>query len=846
MPYLEWFEKVYPRLTAAGLWLRGGELNTLPVVEYDLRGLRVLWVRLSTYLDVGASFTHQLLYQIAARTDGVYPDLAYLPPQQDLPLFREAGVPWLLGTQTKRGPLDFDLIGFSVSVVQELLNLPALLRESGIPISKRERLERPEVPLLVLGGASALYSSVAWGPDPWVDAVFVGEDDRAIRELLESCREGKARGQSKREVLTELGRIEGLLEPDRLGTKTRKARTAVLDDAEALQRGPVMLLQERLGRGHLQISEGCPCFCRFCAESWDRKPYRERSPDKLRQLALHLKAAMGLERIDLSSSNFNLYSGLGELLWELIPLFDRIGLKSQRFDLLAHDVELLQLLRILGKTSLSCGLEGISPRLRRTLNKSLSEADLYGSMEAIFRMRPRELKIFLIATGLEEEEDFLALDDLLGRLGRLRGERRDGARVIVSMTPLVRFPWTPLELEDAFSIEHFRPILGRVARSVRRAGLEYREAADLADYWVSQVLVRASKPGIGEALLRALEETQFLYYRRIPDSFQERFAASLERQGLDPKALLLGADPQPASLEEAPWSAVDTGVSREFLRKERLRSRAHEDSDYCLGRSWTVGHCAGCGVCTPSEVREMIRSRPIRRPSLQAFAARHRAAHQAVTGLRFLVEVAPAARGLPRKLLGVALARALMLTRPELVPAYRRFVGAHYDLGGREVWLEGEEVLTLLWDDTARALLEELATDRSAVSLIDGELGGLCTWRGLAPKDWAPYRLVMTSPYPAAPDPYLRSLGLKFTRMRLSEGGYRYALPKESLKKKLLADLLCRPLPSGETETVIWPGPKLRPDEFAQLAFALPDPADWVRIRIRVEGRQNGAQSPAP
>src|SRR5262245_10727496 len=99
--YSSWYEGARAELSRAGLWLRGGELNTLPAAEAVARDARVLFVRLSTYENTGYSFTHQMLYQVAAEVEGVFPDLAYLPPQPDAAIFQRDGVPWLLGTQSK-------------------------------------------------------------------------------------------------------------------------------------------------------------------------------------------------------------------------------------------------------------------------------------------------------------------------------------------------------------------------------------------------------------------------------------------------------------------------------------------------------------------------------------------------------------------------------------------------------------------------------------------------------------------------------------------------------------------------------------------------------------------------
>ena len=106
----------------------------IPPSRWDDRPLRVMIARMSTYLDTSESFTHPLLYQALADLPEVYPDLAYLPPPKDGVIMAKDGVPWLLGTQSKRGAMDFDVIALSNAIVQELVNLPALMERSILPL----------------------------------------------------------------------------------------------------------------------------------------------------------------------------------------------------------------------------------------------------------------------------------------------------------------------------------------------------------------------------------------------------------------------------------------------------------------------------------------------------------------------------------------------------------------------------------------------------------------------------------------------------------------------------------------------------------------------------------------
>ncbi len=487
--YAEWYEEHYQEMTGNGIWFKGGELNTLNISEYVNRTYRVLITRLSTYWDTADSFTHKLLYQMITRQSNIYADFAFLPPAVDASLFDTYGIPWLIGTSSKKDASQFCMVAFSNSIVQELLNIPAFLVKSKIPLSKEARMSRDDLPLVILGGANALYTSSLCNDDPVVDGIFVGEDAELIKKIFSVACNCKADRLSKLETLRELEAISGFFQPDKQEV-TRKFTSAAITNEQLLNNAPVMYTEEQMGSGNLQISDGCPCFCSFCAESWGRKPYRELSSQEIYSAAHSMKATMGLENIELYSFNFNMHREFSNILWNLSGLFSSIGLKSQRFDTIATEPEIVKSLHAVGKSSITCGLEGISSRLRKYLHKSLDDQELRNSLSILIRAPIRELKIFLIATGKETEEDFSEFCSLLSLINNIISMAGRRPRIIFSMTPLVRFPYTPLECEDAPEPSVCREIVLQTERFVNSRGFEFRDSADTNDYHISQILVR--------------------------------------------------------------------------------------------------------------------------------------------------------------------------------------------------------------------------------------------------------------------------------------------------------------------------------------------------------------------
>ncbi len=824
MDYSSWYEKIYPSLSGFGLWLRGGEPNTIPAGAFDASPLRVLIARLSTYRDTADSFTHKLLYQIAAGIPGTFPDLAYLPPPRDAKVFDRDGMPWLLGTTCKRGARDFSLIALSLSIVPELLNIAPMLRKSGIPLSKSKRMADPACPLVILGGAGALHSSFLQGEDPCVDGIFVGEDADTIRNLFSLCKDGFARKHDKRAILNVLRSIPGFFPADG-PVATTVFHAPLLPAGQLLECGPILYDEGNIGTASLQISEGCACSCSFCAESFGRKPYREFDVELLRDAALRLKAGMAVEKLELYSFNFSMHRRFHRLLAELAPLFPAIGLKSQRLDSIARDPDILKFLHAVGKASLTCGIEGISPRLRRYLHKSLDERELKQGLFALLAAPIRELKIFLIATGLEEQADYDEFRGLLSLMREiLQGTERQ-PRIIFSMTILVRFPWTPLEFEDAPSAETCRTVLRTAERFVRAAGFEFRASAESPEYWLSQLLVRIADPRVAAAVRAACDATGFVYCREIPAALIDLIRQQLTERGIAAESLFKGHTPE--TRREKPWSGITIGVSEEYLAAQWESAKRWEAHGHL--EEPMIGEIAAGGKA----MRQPSASREEAHLSIEQFRELLATTRARETTVHFRVRISTALAGVPVAMRGTLLAKALITADPALVPGYWGNRGSH--VAGIMGWerVTGDDIVSLGWlrpaDETVRQRLGDPAFIRTVVAL----LGEPLTLTGIAvPETETTAEIIFRSPFTFDPAEYFSLKSLRYTLCKTGPAIADYRLTHESLRKKIISRCTVERGPDSMTRVTIVPGIKFFPGEFARKAFRLPEKNDWVRIEM--------------
>ena len=188
------------------------------------------------------------------------------------------------------------------------------------------------------------------------------------------------------------------------GKSVKKAHCTAPQATDLLTHYP-LLNGEESDIARMQITFGCPAFCSFCFEGFDRKPYRELSLDDVWSTALALKKQMGPATLDLVSFNFNTYAAILPLLMKLSHLYDRVSFKSQRVDILAAMPGLLDAELTAGKRSYTIGVEGISRRMRAFLHKSLGNVEIDNVINRLLHLKVREIKMFYILTGHETSSD---------------------------------------------------------------------------------------------------------------------------------------------------------------------------------------------------------------------------------------------------------------------------------------------------------------------------------------------------------------------------------------------------------------------------------------------------------
>ncbi|MBU0479865.1 MAG: TIGR03960 family B12-binding radical SAM protein [Proteobacteria bacterium] len=563
----------------------------------------------------------QILYHLINSRPDMLAERAYAPARDLEDLLRSQGRK-LFSLESHIPLSEFDLLGITLPYELCYTNILTILSLAGLPFRSRDRIEGQ--PLVIGGGPCGFH------PEPvadFFDAILLGDGEEAVFEISEAVLAGKRKGLSREEVLELLAGINGVYVPSRYvplydaagrfsgmspSAETAPVRRRVLADLEGTPSFPPLVPHTRIVHDRLgvEIARGCTRGCRFCQAGIIYRPVRERSPEKILQLAEQGINASGFDEVALLSLSTGDYSCIADLLVRIMDrMSDRkvsVSMPSMRVGTLIP--EMMEQIRRVRKTGFTLAPEAGTDRLRQVINKGITEQDLLEASRAAFGLGWKLLKFyFMFGLPTETDEDLSAIPQLVQKALSTSGG--GGRKINVSVATFVPKPHTPFQRVRQLSVEEGFARIDTLKRILPRGRGFQLKWHDPRQSYVEGIMSR------GDRKLSAVIEKAWQLGARLDawtDHFHlETWLAAAAACGVDPDRYLQEIPPE----APLPWDHLDCGVDREFLEEELKKAVAGEYTPDCR-----VHGCQKCGLCDFKKVKPIVAKALALQPATQGEA----------------------------------------------------------------------------------------------------------------------------------------------------------------------------------------------------------------------------------
>ena len=511
----------------------------------------------------------RLVYHFLNAYDEIVCERLFLP-QEDEPL---------RSVESNRPLTDFKVVLFSVSFEPDFVNVVKILELAGLsPLAA----EREGGPLVLAGGVGVWLN-----PDPlapFVDGFLIGEIEALGKPLVERI----IKTQEPRALKEALSDIPGFLpsevyEPifdaegwlrgfksQGLSLPVRKVLAKHLEDPPF---SDLLAEETEFSKTYLlEVGRGCGRGCRFCAAGMIYRPPRPWPREVLEKALDRIAPGSKVGLIGLEFADQETLEIIAEALLEKDCI---LTFSSLRADTLTPSF-----VRLLSRQkTATIAPEAGSERLRRVINKGLSEEDILQAARLLAEAGIRTLKLyFMIGLPTETQEDIEAIVALAKRIKHVADQvtkpRGYVVQIKLSVACFVPKPWTPFQ---------WAPFAGKKLLKERLSWLKKKVAkspnmsltSDLPKWAYLQALIAR-----GDRRLKTL----------LLDLARGRtLSQALVRLPINPDFLVCRLREKE---EIFPWEVINLGIKRSFLWEEWEKAQKGLTSPPCF-----LGKCTRCGVC---------------------------------------------------------------------------------------------------------------------------------------------------------------------------------------------------------------------------------------------------------
>ena len=508
----------------------------------------------------------------------------FLPEKKELDVYDKTKTP-LMSVETQRPMHQFDVVAFDVTFEMDYFHIPLMLRYGCVPVMSEDRTGFD--PIVIAGGPCATFN-----PEPFadfIDAFIIGEGEGIVTAVLERIRKGRENGESREETIAALAQIDGVYVPvlytPRYDDNKCFVGYDIADGAPKIIRrhfepltsgGETVIATNFTEFGAMYIIEvarGCGRHCRFCMAGYCFRVPRVRSLDILKE-GVDRAEKLG-KKVGLMGAAISDYPEVDELVTYIRSKDMRYSCASLRADSLTQAV--VDGLAESGQKTITIAPETGSERLRRVINKGISEENLRTAAQLSAKSGIQHMRLYImIGLPTETDEDIDAIVGLAERTQAHMAEVGCKGRLTLSINPFIPKPFTPFQwmaMDHQKSVEKKLQYIKKSLQKNRRIEVLVESPKEA---YIQGVLARGDRR-LGKVLAAC-----------ALDRGSKSFKSEMKKAGLD----MDDCNYRERKFEDyLPWSHLDMGLRNGYLEQEWQRAVDEAYTPPCMEG------CKRCGVC---------------------------------------------------------------------------------------------------------------------------------------------------------------------------------------------------------------------------------------------------------
>lgn len=599
-------EKILPGVTNPGRYI-GGEANS--VVKPKSTLLADMALVFPDVYEIGMSHNGtKVLYHLINREPDLAAERAFAPWTDMATAMRNHQLP-LYSLESYRPINSFSTIGISLQTELNFTNVPYVLELSGVPSFARDRKE--EDPFVVGGGPCMA------NPEPvadFYDIFVIGDGEGLVVEILKIIGNGRKNKLSRKNILQQLSELKGIYIPQ-LFPMIKNSRNEWVPETDSAKGSyqyskgikrhwvevlnkndyPVKNIVPNMNLVHdrfsIEVIRGCTQGCRFCQAGYWYRPNRELNPDEVIDIAKEGLMNTGERTLGLLSLSTADYSQAENVTNYLLKdaFFGQVDLSLPSLRANSYGQSLAAKVGVMSNSkSATFAPETGSERVRKIINKTISDQDMYNAAESMFSNGYHNIKLYtMVGLPTENMDDMKAFCGLIENLATIGKKYSSKNTIHPNIGIFIPKPFTPFQWVGFMPKEKVMNHINYV-REYFRGNKNVR--ITWSDWDLAHVEAFYSR---GD---RSLSEMIYAAYKKgmVFESFSEGFNYPEWNQIWTDYQWNSDSVFLERELDEIfPWDFIHAGISKGYLKAEYKKSLA-ENSDPVPDCKW--GDCQRCGI----------------------------------------------------------------------------------------------------------------------------------------------------------------------------------------------------------------------------------------------------------